>query len=81
MMGVSFSEKINFELSVEFRELAEANESIDQVLTEVDRVIEARYFNSNRVILGSAEMFRWLWWEKTRRSFQFFAFEIAPAPF
>jgi len=81
MKGLSFYEKINFELSSELRELAEANESVDEVLTEVDRVIEARFFNTNKVILGQAEMVRWLWWEKTRRSFQFIALQIAPAPF
>lgn len=81
MKGIPFETNVDYTFGAEFRELAEANDSVDEVLSEVDRVIESRYFNTNKVILGPAEMLRWLWWEKTRRSFKFLANEIAVAPF
>jgi len=81
MKGIPFTTRINFELGAEFRDLAETNDSVDEVLSEVDRVIESRYFNTNKVILGPTEMLRWLWWEKTRRSFKFLANEMTVAPF
>jgi hypothetical protein len=81
MKGLSFSARINFDLGQEFRGLAEANEGVEEVLSEVDRVIETRFFNSNQVILGPTETLRWLWWEKTRSEFQSIANQISTSPF
>jgi hypothetical protein len=81
MKGLTFSSKITSELTEELGSLAEQSNNLEEVLSEVDRIIEARYFNSERVILGQGEMSRWLWWEKARRIFAFMVNDISPAPF
>ncbi len=81
MKGLTFSSKITSELTEELGSLAEQSNNLEEVLSEVDRIIEARYFNSERVILGQGEMSRWLWWEKARRNFAFMVNDISPAPF
>jgi hypothetical protein len=81
MKGISFTARINSDLGNEFRELAEANEGFEEVLSQVDRVIETRFFNSNQVILGPTDTLRWLWWEKTRSEFHSIVNQISAAPF
>lgn len=81
MKGLTFSSKLSSELSEELDSLTEHSHNLDEVLSEVDRIIEARYFNANRVILGRGEMSRWLCWEKARKNFALMLHDISPTPF